>query len=784
MSYQGPDRYYGDEPTGIRVRNGVNIGGFFGILSRQRVWVLIAFFIMFGLAFFYIFASPLTYTSTISILIDARDRPAIGSDQTPLPQQADPVMVESQLKLMTSSAVLKRVVIAENLESDPEFAPSDRVGVVGGLMNLIMRGKVNVPPMDQIIDTLNQRITVKRPERTYVVDLDVKASSPGKASRLANAIAKAFLEEERAAADAYAQEQSDWVIKRTKQLRDKLEAAEKRVQDYKAQNGIVDVQGTLTQEQQLQDANRDLVAARTKAGEAQARYDQVKKIIASGRTLDGTYDVINSTVIRQLRIQYADLIRRQAALSQKYGERHPDYIDIVGQVSAVRKQIDDEIQRISSALQNEAQVSHDAAEAAQRRVMVLEQKTTATNEVSLQLKELQRLADGERTNYEKFLRANDSIRRDPTETPYARIVAPASYPSAPSSPKVLAALLIAASAGLSLGIGLAVFMDRGPAAPDRPMPEYPEHEPVIPTTTPEPPAPPEPPTTGPVPPAPTPPPPPPHPRDSLRDEPTAPPPPQAEAPPSSPTQASPAQMAPTRPIPTQPGHRQPGHGSNPFAMLSDGEPPERAEPVALASLFRLKQQRVKRRPLTAPRAAPATTVTRHETIDPRSLLLGLARDLDAGYECRIVITGRELDMQKTDLTLMIARGLAARGHAVLVIDGDDTVSALSHLALRDGVPARVPLDGIEVPVLGLPGDGDGVVFILPLRSVTGDLAAVDVPLLAVQPRAIIIEAPHEGADLTRFGALGDVLYLVDSDGHLRMLDLEASSREATSRKRA
>jgi hypothetical protein len=218
-------------------------------------------------------------------------------------------------------------------------------------------------------------------------------------------------------------------------------------------------------------------------------------------------------------------------------------------------------------------------------------------------------------------------------------------------------------------------------------------------------------------------------------------------------------------------------------MLSDGERPERAKPVVLSNLFRLKPQRIKRRPLTAARTAPATA-TRNKAIDPRDLILGLVRDLDAGHECRIVITGRELDMQKTDLTLTIARGLAAGVHAVLVIDGDDTLSALSHLALRDGVPARVPLDGIEIPVLGLPGEEDGVVFILPLRSVTGDLAAVDVPLLDVQPRAIIVEAPHEGADLTRFAALGDVLYLVDSDGHLRMLDLDATSREVASRKRA
>lgn len=757
MSHQGPDRYYGgerlDEPTGIRVRNSVDLGGFFGILARQKLWILVGLLITFGLAFFYIFTGGLAYTSTISILIDARDRPPIGSDQTPLPQQADPVMVESQLKLMTSSSVLRRVAIAENLESDPEFAPSDHVGVIGGLMNLILRGKVSVPPMDQIIDALSQRITVKRPERTYVVDMDVKASSPGKAARLANAIAKAFIDEERSAADAYAQDQSDWVIKRTKQLRDKLEAAEKKVQDYKAINGIVDVQGTLTQEQQLQDANRDLVAARNKAGEAQARYDQIKKIIASGRGLEGTYDAINSAVIRQLRIQYADLVRRQAALSQKFGERHPDYIDIIGQVTAVRRQIDDEMQRIASALQNEAQVSHDAAEAAQRRVMVLEQKTTATNEVSLQLKELQRLADGERTNYEKFLRANDSIRRDPTETPYARIVSPASYPSSPSSPKTVAALLIAASAGISLGIGLAVFMDRGPATPAEPAPHYPERAPLVP-----PPSTPQPPAAGP--PSPTPPPTPPNSPPPPRDEPAAP----SVAPAAAPPAAAP--------------------GGNPFAHLADEDARRPAEPAAVSSLFRRASARVKRRPLTAAQPAPAAAVTLHDTIDPRDLLAGLVRDIEAGRQRRIVITGRELDMQKTDLTLMIARGLAARGHAILVIDGDETLAALSQLARRDGVPARIPVDGVEVQVLGLPTLGDGVVFILPQASTVRDLADMDAPRLDVRVRAVLVEAPHEGADLMRFRALGDVVYLVDTDGHLRMVDLDANPQAVASLKRA
>jgi uncharacterized protein involved in exopolysaccharide biosynthesis len=751
MSNYGPDSYYGprerpEEPAGIRVRNGVDLGGFLGILSRQIIWILIGLAITFGLAFFYIFFSGLSYTSTISILIDARERQAIGSDSQPIPQQADPLIVESQLKLMTSASVLRRVAIAENLESDPEFAPSDRVGAVGGLMNLISRGKVDVPPMDQITEALTQRITVKRPERSYVVDLDVKASNPSKAARLANAVAKAFIEEERAAGEAYQSEQSDWVIKRTKELRDKVELAEKKVQDYKAQNGIVDVQGTLTQEQQLQDANRDLVAARTKSGEAQSRYDQVKKILASGRTLDGTYDAINSTVIRQLRVQYADLVRRQAALSQKYGTRHPEYIDIVGQTQSVQSQITEELKRIASALQNEATVAHDNAEAAQRRVQILEQKTTATNEVSLQLKELLRLADGERTNYEKFLRANDSIRRDPIETPYARIVAPASFPQSPSSPKTLAALMIAASAGLSLGIGLAVVMDRGSASRDLPGTPYGGPQPTPPTSPGYPPYTPSGPGATP------------------RDRRT-----------SNPAHAEPAAPAP---LPS----------SNPFAIGPAQPYPAPGNGVEETGFLGFAARLFK--PRRAPEARPMAATANDDPIqywapdglsdpiDPRQLLSELVTDLANGDTRRVILTAQRGDMQKTELALVLAKGLAARGHAVLLIDGDENVAALSHLALRDGVPARIPFEGLEVQVLGIPCLGDGVVFVLPQQSVTGDMSIVDAPRIHCRIRAVIVEAPREGIDLARFRALGDAAYLVDPQGGLRLVDLDARISQA------
>ena len=70
--------------------------------------------------------------------------------------------------------------------------------------------------------------------------------------------------------------------------------------------------------------------------------------------------------------------------------------------------------------------------------------------------------------FERFLRARESITADTTEGPTARVIAPASPPQAPSSPKTFAILAIAFATGLFLGSGSALvreYMAASAAAP-------------------------------------------------------------------------------------------------------------------------------------------------------------------------------------------------------------------------------------------------------------------------------------------------------------------------------
>eukprot|EP01037_Dinobryon_pediforme_P023942 gene23942-25553_t len=565
----------------------------------------------------------------------------------------------------------------EHLESDPDYVPRERrPGLLDPVVRLIDRGRVPAAPMQQIVDRLAQDISVKRPDRTYVIEVDVKAPSPGKAARIADAVALAFISESRAATDKMIDQQTEWITSHAADLRTKLEAAEKRAQDYKAANGIVNAAGTLTNEQQLQDANRDLVAARAKTAEAQSRAEQIRRIIASGHALDGTYDTINSTVIRQLRVQYSDLARREAAASQKYGTRHPEYQDIQEQLQAVRTQITGEMQRVASALANEVQVAKGNEDAAQKRVASLESRTTATNETLLKLKELDRDVEANRVNYEKFARVSDGIRRDMTDVPSGRVLGPANVPSKPSSPKVLAAILVALFGGLGFGICLAVVIDYAadnsgaePATPDHPPGRDPD-----PGSTPGDAAPGR---TG----------------SALR-----------RAWLSRLARIKGVSAVLRRPLVAGREDAAPGHiGPTP------AEPPPAVGDLSFAPTSLSPTPADGLAPAEPGHVAPAEDAAAAAMpIDIAEFVRRFSADASAGRQPRVLLTARDSSAVKTGLALTIARAAAIEGGVVLAIDANGAGAWLSRLAASEGLPAVITMDGKELAVLGLPGAEAGV----------------------------------------------------------------------------
>src|SRR5262249_2929559 len=305
--------------AGLGPSGQIDVAWMWATLWRQK-WLITAVTLgsVFG-AFLFVLLTTHYYTAVTQLLIDPSDLRALDNGVTTTAQLADATVlqVESQVRVLTSDNVLRRVIAKEALDNDPEFTNNKtslpRLVLSHITSSLGLRGDVGVvDPTLTALNELHRRIGVKRAERTYVVDISAMTSEREKSVRIANAIAQAYLAEQTAARAEAARRVSDSLAARLHQLKDRVREAEERVEGFKQKHNIVGASGTLVNEQQLTEINNQLVLARARSAEAKSRYEQIQSLQRSGAEVGGTTEAVQSQTIMALRSQYAEIMRREA----------------------------------------------------------------------------------------------------------------------------------------------------------------------------------------------------------------------------------------------------------------------------------------------------------------------------------------------------------------------------------------------------------------------------------------------------------------------------------------
>ncbi|HXX04128.1 MAG TPA: Wzz/FepE/Etk N-terminal domain-containing protein, partial [Xanthobacteraceae bacterium] len=258
----------------------IDFRSLWSLLRRSQITILSTTAAALLLMVLVVLAVPHRYTATTQILIDPADLHAVGSDLNPTNQMSDAAVlqVESQVRVLTSDSVLRRVVKAEALDRDAEFA--GRPSLLRGLLGALGLGPAPATTDSTLaaLTALRRALVVKRAERTYVVDASVTSRDREKAARLANAVAQAYLAEQTDVRSDAARQISQSLSARLNELKDRVREAEERAEAFKAHNNIVGASGQLVNEQQLSELNNQLDAARVRTAEAKARLDQVERL--------------------------------------------------------------------------------------------------------------------------------------------------------------------------------------------------------------------------------------------------------------------------------------------------------------------------------------------------------------------------------------------------------------------------------------------------------------------------------------------------------------------------
>src|SRR5580704_1195932 len=451
----------GDFTVGFSPLSQIDFSQIVATLWRVRTTIIYSTIAALALAVLFVVLSPHQYTATTQILIDPSDLRAVGDDTTRASQMSDAALmqVESQVSVLTSDAVLRRVVASQGLEHDPEFARGP------SFLSRLM-GKDSIPGGKTLaaLNELKRRVQVKRAERTFVVEVYVTSRDAAKAVRIANAIAQAYLDEQTQERADSARQVSQSLSARLQELKDRVRDSEQKVATFKASNNLVGVNGQLITDQQLSEMNNQLGAASARTAEAKARLEQVEQVQRIKDENGAFPESLQSATITSLRSQYAEIVRREAEQTTTLGPLHPAVIDIQAQAERLRHMIDTEVDRAAVAARTEYASAKDSEKSLAANFETIKNTAIGNSEAMVGLRELERDAQASRDIYQAFLvRARETGEQEQVDTKNIRVLSRADLPQKRSSPPP--SLVVAlASMMLDAAAGSGIVLIRPPAA--------------------------------------------------------------------------------------------------------------------------------------------------------------------------------------------------------------------------------------------------------------------------------------------------------------------------------
>ncbi|MBC7768294.1 MAG: AAA family ATPase [Phycisphaerales bacterium] len=408
------------------------------LLRRRRLVAAVAVAItLLGIG--YAVLQPPVYEARAELLIAPNEPGGVTSSEEAQAARPDAIFVESQVEILRSPALALQLVDRMGLENDPEWS--------NGQDNRMAAARA-----------VQDAIGVERRNGTYVVDLSVKSRDPVKAAQMANTLVELYFSSRALARHQNAARTGDWISGRLSELRNEVQVREGEVEAYRAEHGLLTVEGSMLTEQQLREAESTVVAARTDLAEREARHGQVQSLVRGGGSAETLAGSLNSEVMVQLRSRQADVMRRMAEYTERYGDLHPSMQSIRAERADIEAQIAAEVQRQAQNLGNEAAISRARVGTLQAHLSGVRGRLVGNNAQQVRLRELERTAAAARGVYEGFLQRYHQVAEGFAGLGGdAQVVAVATPPSEPTSRPLLTFALLAAALGALAG-ALAAFL--------------------------------------------------------------------------------------------------------------------------------------------------------------------------------------------------------------------------------------------------------------------------------------------------------------------------------------
>lgn len=424
---------------------------------RARLIALTALAVV-AIAAALLIALPPKYKATAVVLLDPRETRVTASESVLSGIGNDAAAVESQVEVVQSPVLARRVIDELQLANDPEFASPPLLESVAEQLGFPME---TTPEQrtTRLLDTFGKGLRVSRRGLSYILEINFVAKTPEKAARIANAVAHAYIGEQQRLRRDLTENASAWLDGRIHSMRERLTKSEQAVADYKNRNNVVDVlQGGRLIQRRMEDVSRELAVAQLRKAEVGGRLQQIEAARSKKGDAAAVIEALQSQTITVLRSRYADAAATVARYTAMYGRKHPSLISARAQLAEAQQQLDDQVVRVVEGLRDDYAAASKQQATLEGELAKLKEQSGTQEQASVQLAALTREAEADRALFNQYLgRLKQTDQEQTLRFDNARIVSPALPPLLPNRPGAILLLLAAGLGGVTMGIGAAVL---------------------------------------------------------------------------------------------------------------------------------------------------------------------------------------------------------------------------------------------------------------------------------------------------------------------------------------
>jgi succinoglycan biosynthesis transport protein ExoP len=494
-NYRGPGYGYGTDDEGE-----VHLLDYWRAV-RKRLWLVLGIAALItALATVYVARKPDIYEASARVQVDTENNPMYAGKTTPYIYSPvnDPAYFNTQLQILTSPGLLRRVVKTLDLEHNQAFLQPQssqphstwktitKMLGFGGAEPKDSANEVKQLPLTTAVapatstEDLGEAKRLARyvgalqalkvePVResragyykeTRLIDITFQHGDPETAARITNAVAETFVRSNLERKNEANTTTGEFLSKRVAELQATIRADEEKLGNYAKNNQILSLDASQnTVVVRLSGLNKSLLEAENERKLAEAEYNAAKAPGAAGALAEaGAKDITESES------KLSDLKQKRAQLLVEATEEATEVKEIQQQITELDKHLSESRARNTSTLLTNLETKYRQSLAREEslRTSFNQQKseTVTQNEAAINYRILEQEIATNKGLLDNLLsrsKENDVVLAGRPNN--ISIIDYAIVPDFPVGPARLRSVLLAFVLALALGIGLALFLE-------------------------------------------------------------------------------------------------------------------------------------------------------------------------------------------------------------------------------------------------------------------------------------------------------------------------------------